>query len=53
MAALKAARKANDRIAALKRSGILTQEGHLAKKYKNWGKSKPSRTPTVKEAVAD
>jgi hypothetical protein len=48
VAALKAVRKTGDRVAALKRSGILTQEGDLAKKYKKWGK-KVTRTPAAKQ----
>jgi hypothetical protein len=48
VSALKAARKNGDRVAALKRSGILDKDGHVVKKYKNWGK-KVSRTPSAKE----
>lgn len=33
-----------DKLAALKRAGILDDSGHLTKTYKNWG-SKVTRTP--------
>lgn len=43
--ALKTARK-GDRVAALKRSGILTNDGRVAKQYKNWGRT-VTRTPSA------
>jgi hypothetical protein len=45
--ALRAGRT-GDRLAALKRSGIITKSGKLAAKYRSWGK-KVSRTPDAKE----
>jgi hypothetical protein len=45
---LKRHRGRKESVAALKRSGILTKDGELAKKYKSWG-NKPSRTPNASE----
>lgn len=50
VSALKKARK-GDRVAALKRSGILTKEGRLAKRFRIWG-TKVSRTPQANEIAA-
>lgn len=47
--ALKASRHGTDRVAALKRSGILTKQGKLSNRYKNWGRS-VTRTSNVKES---
>jgi hypothetical protein len=48
VAALRAQRKRRDRVAALKRSGILNQRGDLAKRFKSWGKKKVSHAASPK-----
>jgi hypothetical protein len=48
--ALRAART-GDRVAALKRIGILTRQGRLAKRYRSWGR-KVTRTPNAREMLA-
>jgi hypothetical protein len=45
VAAIKAGTWA-DKIASMKRAGILTKDGKLSRKYTSWGK-KVSRTPTA------